>query len=252
MRIFAFTMAWWQDHEHAWKQAKVLNQWFLDVQEYYRPVHVFVACGTWSDPIHSPLPRWVPIVNGGVTKDRPYDSVWWNYAGTALIAGLSHALTRSDWDMLILHDTDMLVGAVDFDALLREFLERPETFLCSDWHGRPGGGSITVWKRQAAVKWINQRKRPNFIEHAEGDPNPILLEDEMGEIHKGEWWQPWSQFQTMRQDYGLESAQYVGEREPLEKQWPFCRLPAPSIIAEYEATQTSRAKPVLADLRVGA
>jgi len=242
MRLFVFTMAWWESHEHAWAQAPVLNKWLSDVQYYFKPWHVFVACGTWSDPIHSPLPNYVPTINGGVKKDRPYNAVWWNYAGSAISAALAYSLTRCDWDAVIMHDTDALIGAVDFDALLKDFLERPETFLCSQWYGRPGGGSITAWKPAAAVKWLNQRRRANLIEHAEGDPVPMLLEDEMGEIYKGEWWNPWPQFQTMRQDFGWPSA--APEMEPLEKAWPFVRLPHPSIVEDYARTQTSLAKGV--------
>jgi hypothetical protein len=244
MRLFVFTTSWWENHDHAWAQALTLNKWLRDVEYYFKPWHVFVACGTWSSPIHSPLPNHVPIINGGIKKNRPYNSVWWNYAGTAIGAALAYSLTRCEWDALIMHDTDALIGAVDFDALLKEFIERPETFLCSQWHGRPGGGSITAWKPAAAVKWLNQRRRANFIERTPDTPQPMLLEDEMREIHKGEWWCPW-QLPTMRQDFGFESE--VPEREPLEKAWPFVRLPNPAIVEEYMRTQTSRAKPVLAD-----
>lgn len=242
MRIIVFTMAWWESPEHAQSQSIALNKWLSDVRYYYRPQHIFVASGTWSEPMHSPLPLLLPVINGGVTKDRPYDAVWWNYSSTALTAALSYVLTRRDWDLVVCHDTDVLVGAVDFDSLLREFLSRPETLLCADWHGRPSGGSPLVWKPYAAAKWINQRRRANLIEHNEGDPLPMLVEDEMGEIHKGQWWNPWPHLQTMRQDFGCSSE--IPERDPLEKEWPFVRMPNPSIIAEYTATQTSRAKPV--------
>jgi len=242
MKIIVFTMAWWESREHAWEQWDALNKWLDAVQYYYQPRHTFLASGTWSEPTQSPLPKWVPIINGGVTKDRPYDAVWWNYSSTALTAAFSYVLNRRDWDLLVLHDADVLVGAVDFDSLLREFMSRPETFLCSDWHGRPSGGSPLVWKPYAAAKWLNQRRRANLIEHTAGIPTPMLVEDEMGIIHEGEWWNPWPNIPTMRQDFGCTSK--IPEREPLEKAWPFVRMPNPAIIEEYTRTQTSLAKGV--------
>jgi len=242
MKLFVFTMAWWENHEQAWAQAETLTKWLADVEHYFKPWHAFVACGTWSDPAHSPLPNYVPTINGGVKRDRPYDAIWWNYAGTAIGAALAYSLTRCDWDALIMHDTDVLVGAVDFDALLREFLERPETFLCSQWCGCwPGGGSISAWKPDAAVKWLNQRQRANFIVRQPNAPTPMCLEQEMADIFKGDWWNPWPQHPTMRQDYGTPGA--VTDNG-LVLTWPFVRMPDPAIVAEYTRTQTALAKPV--------
>ncbi len=240
MRIAVFTMAYWDNPAQAKAQSDVLNQWAFDVRHYYNPRYAFVASGTWSDPLLSPLYSAVPVVNAGAVKDRPYDAMLWSYFGAALTAALCYALNRRDWDMLILHDTDMLVGAVDFDALLHEFMSRKETFLCADWHGRPCGGSITVWKPAAASRWLNHRMRPNFYDTPPAAP--MLLEDEMGYIFEGQWWNPWPHLATMRQDYGHPNA--VLGREPIEKAWPFVRLPDPSIVSEFKRTQTALAKPV--------
>jgi hypothetical protein len=242
MKLFAFTMTHWDNHEQAWAQAETLNRWLVDATRYFRPWHVFVACGTWSDPLHSPLPNHVPTINGGIKRDQPYDPIWWNYAGTAIGAALAYALTRCDWDALIMHDTDVLVGAVDFDALLREFLDRPETFLSAQWCGCwPCGGSITAWKPAGAVKWLNQRRRANYIQRSPNTPPPVCLEAEMASIFKGDWWCPWPEHPTMRQDYGAPNA--VTDNAAVLK-WPFVRRPDPAIVEEYTRTQTALAKPV--------
>lgn len=242
MKTFVWTMAYWDSWDHAQQQSLMLNRWLGESERLFVPEHIFVACGTWSDPAFSPLPRWIPIINGGVKKDRPYDCIWWSYAGTAFTAALSYAMIRPFWDVLILHDTDVLVGAVDFDKLLRDFMDRKETFLCSNWHGRPGGGSITAWKPEAAVKWLNQRRRANFIERKPDQPEPMLLEDEFGEIYKDTWHNPWPQFETMRYDYGLPSQLKGDPRQVLN--WPFVRMPHVEVVEEYKRTQTAKANPI--------
>ena len=248
MRILAWTMAYWDSQEHADAQREALQACEARVMKYFRPIDYFLASGTWSDPDFNPL--WsMHIVNAGAPKTKPNDP-WWNYAACAITAAFAYALNRNDWDLLVCHDTDCLIGAVDFNALFREFLDRPELLLSDDWNGRPG--SLIALKREGVARYQHQRLRPNLMDRVEGEPDPMLIEDELGLIFKGAWLNPWPQFPTLRQDWGQDSATYVGEREPLEKAWPFVRMPNPSIVEEYTRTQTSQAKPVLADPTVKA
>lgn len=240
MKVLAWTMAYWDSQEHAESQRAALAACEARVLKYFRPVQYFLASGTWSDPAFAPI--WpIDVVNAGAPKTKP-NSPFWNYAACAITAAFAHALTwREDqWDLLVCHDTDVLIGAVDFDALFREFLARQELLLSDDWHGRPG--SLIAIKREGVARYQHGRLRPNLMERVE-DTEPMLIEDELGIIFKGLYWNPWPQFPTLRQDYGLEFA--VPEREPLEKAWPLVRLPHVSIINEYIETQTSKARPVL-------
>lgn len=241
MRILAWTMAYFDSAEHAESQRPALEACRDRVEHYFKPIDYFLASGTWSDGDFSPTAR---VVNAGAPKTRPNDP-WWNYAACAITAAFAHALDRPDWDLLVEHGTDFLVGAVDFDALFREFMARPELLLSEDWHGRPG--SLLALKREGVARFQHGRLRPNLLARVEGEPDPMTVEDELGRVFAGAWLNPWPHLPTMRQDFGLPSAQYVGEREPLEKEWPFCRLPTPSIVAEYTARFTSQAKGVLAD-----
>ena len=233
-------MAYWDSKEHAESQRFALEQCEARVLKYFRPVDYFLASGTWSDMSFNPI--WpAHLINAGASKTRPNDP-WWNYAGCAITAAFAHALDRDDWDLLVEHGTDFLVGAVDFDALFREFLARPELLLSENWHGRPG--SLIALKREGVARYQHQRLRPNLLQRVEGQPDPMLIEDELGKIFEGAWWNPWPQFSTLRQDFGQDSSQYVGGREPLEKDWPFVRMPNPAIVEEYTRTQTSLARPV--------
>jgi len=250
MKILAFCTSWWDNPLEASQRGDGmygLKAWYARVQQFLGPCECFIACGTWSDPAYSPLSSWVQIINSGVTRTKPYEVVWWNYAGCAMTAALAYALNRNDWDLLICLDTDVLIGAVDFPALLTEFVSRPELMLNQDWHGRPGG-SFIVLKREGASLYQHGRLRGNLVEKPDTlkypDWEPILIEDEWGLIFKDRWWSPWPQFKTMRQDYGQDAEKYVKPEETM--QWPFVRLPHPKIIDDYLKFNTSRAKPLAA------
>ncbi len=243
MRLANFLTANWRDAAEA--QAKGeglfgLREWLERTTYLFSPAFSFVACGTWSDPDFSPLPASVPIVNSGVEFTRVYDHFYWMYDACAYTAALAYVLNRRDWDLLVTLDNDVLVGDVDFQALLTEFMGRPETYLTPAWCRRPGGPFIAL-KREGAVRWQHMRRRANLIEEPT-DPPPLLIEEELGAIFKGRWWNPWPEIATMRQDYGEDDPRPT--REPLDQNWPFVRLPDPAIIGEYLATRTTLAKPV--------
>ena len=246
MKVICFTMSYWDDEVQAQKAGELLLPWKKTVDKWLKPVHRFVSCGTWSEPSLSPLGADVPIINAGAVKDRPYDVIWHNYSGCAYGAAFHYALTMNYWDLIAILDTETLIGNVDFDAVLNEFLKRPEIHLNQDWHGRPGG-PLQVWKREGLSRWLNYRQRANFIpkpepvEGVEPEP-PMLLEDEMGIIYKDLWWNPWPEFPTLRQDCGEDSEKYVTPEETLK--WPFIRKPHPSIVERYLAEQTPLARPV--------
>ena len=247
MRIISFCTSFWSSPEEA--QSKTHGLFGLHACReraltYFNAFEFFVACGTWSDAKWSPFDTTVPIINAGAVLDRIYEPVWWNYAGCALTAACAYLANRRDWDLAICVDTDTLLGSVDWDTLLREFLQRPEEIIADDWYGRPG--YVVAWKPTGVSRYLHQRLRANLIEKPVGDDAtaPMLIEDEIGAMFAGKIFNPWPHLKTTRQDAGQESEQYVALREPIEKAWPFVRLPHDSIVQEYLATQTSLARPV--------
>jgi hypothetical protein len=248
VRIIAFTTSWWSSPEEA--QAKAEGLFGLHACRdravaLFKPFWFFVAAGTWSEPEWSPLGIDVPVVNAGATLDRPYEPIYWNYGGCAITAACAYLANRRDWDIAVCVDTDTLYGAVDWDAVLREFLARPDELLADDWWGRPG--YVVAWKPAAVSRYLHQRLRPNLLERGYPDEAlPMLLEDEFGAMFAGRIFNPWPNLRTTRQDAGLDSEQYVARRAPLDEHWPFVRLPSPQIVEEYLRDESSRAKPVLA------
>lgn len=250
MRIVAFTTSWWSTQAEA--DSKRYGLFGLHACrdrafELFKPFEFFVACGTWSEPEWSPLSITCPVINAGVVLDRPYEPVYWNYGGCAITAACAYLANRRDWDIAVCVDTDTLYGAVDWDAVLCEFLRRPDELLADNWWGRPG--YVVAWKPAAVSRYLHQRLRPNLL-NKPVDPDalpPMLLEDEFGVIFDGLIHNPWAHLETTRQDAGLESEQYVKLRDPIEQAWPFVRLPHPDIVEEYLQTQSARAKSVVAD-----
>jgi len=239
MRIISFCTSWWTSREDF--ERKLKGPFGLDAcrkrgLQFFKPFHTFIACGTWSEPFCE------GVINAGVDLDRPYEPVWWNYSSCALTAACAFLANQRDWDLTIYLDTDTLLGNVDWDTLLREFLSRPEEVMGDDWYGRPG--YIVAWKPASVVRFLHQRLRANLIERTDETPEPMLCEDEFGLIFKGRYWNPWPHLKTSRQDFGLESAKYVEQDQPLREHWPFLRLPDPAIVDTYLKTETALAKPV--------
>ncbi len=244
MRLWAWTMSYWNDAAGAAAMGEGLfglHAWYDRVLLYLKPVHCFVACGTWSDPKLSPLWEAAATVNAGVPVGVPYDVHQLSLC--AWTAAMAYALNHLDeWDLLACLDTDALIGAVDFDAFIREFLKRDEILLSPAW-GDGVGGPFLVWKPEGAVRMLHRRLRANLIDPPTDPkaPKPPLPEDEMAAIYKGLWWNPWPQFSKLRQDYG--------QTDPVRDNvsvltWPFVRFPDPAIVEEYTRTQTALAKPV--------
>jgi len=247
MRIWAWAMTWWTDAADASRKGDEwlgLRTWHERVQRYFKPAHCFLACGTWSEPRFSPLPLDVVVVNAGLPLGTPYDIYYTQLSGCGFTAAMAYALNRRDaWDLLVFLDTDVLVGAVDFDALTRDFMGRDEVLLGQGWWNGIGG-PLYMWKPAGAVKLLHSRVRANLLPvPANADaPKPMLMEDELAAIYAGCWWNPWpDNKRAMRQDYGLIDP----ERDnAVVLKWPFVSRPDPAIAEEYERTQTVLAKPV--------
>lgn len=234
MRILGWTLDYWNDEAHANRrngQWDSLQAWTERMDHFFSPIHLFVACGTWSDPKWCPVPS-MKVVNAGAPNDKPYDYHCYHYGCCALSAAAFYALNRDDWDYLVVLDTDALVGDVNFPALFEEFGRRPETLLAPGWLGGVGGPFI-AWKRAGVSKLAHQRLYPNISV----TPRPQIIEMELRDMYGKDYWNPWPQHSTldMRHDSGAN---------PISQDWPFVMRPHPHFIAEYLEKKTAKAIPL--------
>lgn len=265
MRIICYTTSYWNSREEAQARCEglplpwatdplsgapnlthrdiyngffSLRRWFNNVQRWFSPIDCLIACGTWSEPAYCTLP--VHVVNAGVNPDRPGSSRW-DYSKCAFTAAMAYLLNRRDWDLAIHLTDDWMVGAVDWDTLLREFQRRPETTMSTQWFGREDWP--IAMKRPAVIKMLHSRLRANLVEGPHDDSDYIELEQ--AQLFAGSWWNPWPYLQTIRRDFGHPGTPELDDEAIMD--WPFVRLPNPAYIARYERERTALAKPVRPD-----
>lgn len=243
MKIIAWSMSHWNNAEEF--QSRLLGPlglyaWCGRVNYAFSPVERWIACGTFSDPVLAgDLP--VSVLNHGTETTLPYDCIWWNYSLCSWEIGYQTALARHDWDLLVNLDTDALLGDIDLDSIMREFLERPEELMTGAWCGSLAGGCLQAIKRSGVRRWLENRKRKNLI-----TPNsqamPLLPEHEATEIFKGLWWNPWPHIPDMRQDYGEQAAATLLDDEVMT--FPMVRKPSPAVIDRWLQENSPQIKPV--------
>jgi hypothetical protein len=234
MRILGWTLDYWNDEAHANRrngQWDSLLAWHKRMIHFFKPVDLFLASGTWSEPRWNPVPT-IKVVNAGAPNDKPYDYHCNHYGACAFSAALFYALNRNDWDYLVFLDTDSLIGDVNLPALFEEFGRRPETVLAPGWLGGVGG-PLLVWKQAGACKLAHQRMYPNIS----ATPRPQIWEMELRDIYGKDWWNPYPQHSTldMRHDSG---------GNPTFQDWPFVLRPHAHLISEYLENKTVKAIPL--------
>lgn len=212
-----------------------LRQWYSRNYQFFHPQHAVIACGTWSDPNLSRFGQLVTVVNAGVEPDRPHSNHW-QYMGCAFTALMAYMCNRRDWDLLAFIDTDLLLGAVNWDELVHTFMDRPELVLGPRWYDRHC--DFILWKRAAVVKYLHSRIRPNLSD----DTSLMWIDDELHRMFAGQAWNPWPTCHSIRQDHPHLASPRVPNDEVMN--WPMVRLPDPAIIDRYEAECTALATPV--------
>lgn len=235
MRILTACLGYWHDREmsnyNTRHPAYRLPAWESRMRKCFSPVGLFIASGTFSDPVFNPIPEAV-VVNAGALFDKPYEGNYRHYGKCAFTAGLAYALNRQDWDLLVWMDTDGLFGDINLDTLLMEFAERGEILLAPGWHSYPGG-PMTVMKRDGASRMLHYRQTSNLRDSDEGVQ--IIWEKELAYIFRnGRWWNPWPQFLTCRNDG-------TGGRHI----WPMVACLPDEEVDAYLADQGTKTKPLL-------
>lgn len=239
-RIIAWTAGWWRDAAHAQRFEGTwqgYRSWYDRVQRCFKPVGCFIASGSWSNPAFSPVPEAV-TVNAGVDWTKPFIYNRTNYSCMAVTAAMAFALNVvTDWDYLILVETDCLIGAIDIPALLAEFAERPQLVLSPSWAGAIGGPMV-IWKPEGALRMLHHRPYVSFVD--DDEPNiEELPETQWQRIMRGGtyWWNPWPNQHTVRQEYcegeGCSNVDVMN--------WPVVARPHPDVVQPYIAQHLAKA-----------
>ncbi len=229
-----------------------LREWHRNQVAWFNPALAFIVCGTWSDPDLCPLN--LPVINSGAEPTKPA-VLPWNYSSCAFSAAMFHLLNTKDWDLAIHLTDDQLVGPIDWQALLTEFMDRPEEVLATKWYSRMDWP--IAMKRSAVIRFAHQRCRANLL-YFPFTEDAYLEEEQMAlwggcmkplmgafiapECAEPRWWCPWPDLPTIRQDHGISGSPHPPDDEALE--WPIVRLPTPTIIPLYEEKWAGWPKPL--------
>jgi hypothetical protein len=237
MKLMLFAMTYWHDEadshrfDNRWCS---YERWFERVWHFFKPIHIFLASGTWSDPRFNRLPG-VPLINSGAMYDAPYDWTRRQYACCAMTAAMAYALNRDDWEYLVTFDTDALVGDVNLPLLFSEFSQRTETVMCPAWN-KGISGPFMAWKRRGASTMLHHRLHPNLCDPDE-PARPEIPEDEWFKMyHGGRWWNPWPQFRGL--DLRGMPDDLFGQR------WPFVTQVGDEVALAFEKNITPLAVPL--------
>jgi hypothetical protein len=202
---------------------------------------MFLVSGTWSDPAFNPIPS-IPVINAGVIKDAPYEGHYRHYNKCAFTAAMAYALNRrTEWDLLVLSDTDCLFGDIDLDSLIKEFHGRPEILMGAATNCSAGcnpESPFTIWKHDGAVRLLHYRQCPNLLDMEE--ERKWVWDIEMAYIYRrGRWWNPWPEVPCVEHK-GWDSEQKFWD-EMLA--WPIILKPTQLLAQRWIAQNSCKTKP---------
>lgn len=231
MNTLVCALAYWRSAEQVAAIAPALRRWRAMVSWRFQTGRLFLASGTQSDPELNPIREDAPLVSARVPYTKPYSVYGWCYGLCAIQAALTFADDAEPWDVFAMVDTDLVItDHFDWPALSAEFMARSETVMSPAWAGGPCMGSFIFLKPPAVTKWLNGRLRPNLCAE---EPKPMLCEPEAAAIFGPDWWNPWPQFKTIRQEWGMEGFTPVHDEDA--RMWPAICRPSPAMRALFES-----------------
>lgn len=217
MKIIVATMSHWDDQRNAdvWKGSLNLMlsccRRFVPPYETIRPI---ITCGTWSEPSLCPIAA--EVINCQCTRNehnvQAPDGLWHSdemyncLTFPAFNGALWYALlAKWPWDLLMwIYHKNTLIGQ-DLGPVLEQFMAHKEILMApSIWRKWPDL-SLSFWKKEAVVKYLNCRYRPNLIRFPDVPKEcHMLFENEVGLIFRDDWWNPWPEITNFRMDGHIE------------------------------------------------
>lgn len=236
MRILGWTLSYWHNAEMARAKAIELSDWKRTIETVFSPFDLFIASGTWSDPEACPV-SGATVVNAGLEFNHPYEGHRYHYGICAFTAAMAFACGRRDWDLLVVLDTETLIGDVNINTILKDFWNSDAIVLSPEYFGFMGG-PMMAWKRAGALRLLHNRKVSNLRD--EDQPQrEMLWEHECWEIYRpGQWMNPWPKINCM---LGLE--RQPDHEAPIRENWPFLGKPLARTIEPYKAACSPKTIP---------
>jgi len=225
MNVSVFCTTFWDNSpEKAELKRPELDYWTQRVKKALPDAFQFLSTGCCDNLELNPTK--LPCINSGAEKTKAYD-VWnWSYFLCAFESALWFA-----WHNL--RESEILIGwesncwlnrQTNAIKLLDEFRANNASIMAPQYHGSPDFNFIAM-KRSAIPKFQHHRRRGNLIE---SEAKAELAEIEMGEIFKRDWWNPWPEIVSIRQEYGVPTPFHcLPDSEAVR--WPMIALPSPEV-----------------------
>lgn len=225
MNVSVFCTTFWDNYQERAEAKRVeLLDWSQRVSKHLPDAFKFLSTGCCDDL--SLNPTKLPCINSGAPKTKAYD-VWnWSYFLCAFESALWfswHNLPMAE--VLIGWESNCWVNRqTNIQKLLDEFEARKDLIMAPQYHGSPDFNFIAM-KRGAIPKFQHHRRRGNLVE---SDKKAQLAEIEMGEIFKNDWWNPWPEVLSIRQEYGVPPPFHCIPNDEAMR-WPLVALPSPIV-----------------------
>ena len=195
MRILVFGVGNWNTQEEAESIRDDLIEWNNRINAFLGNPKIFIASGTYSDPMFNPLN--IDLVQIGLHKKKEYSKKW-NYFQVGFLSGLYHSLFNPDWDILIHCQCRTFIG-IDMIPLIEEFSKRKEQVCALSWmctSGKIPETGFLAMKPDAVKKIVTQTTRTPLSEN----DNEINSEDDLADLFHNNWWNPYPNIMTIRKD----------------------------------------------------
>jgi len=199
MNVLVYGVHHWPDRPPTKEEKDHCNEWYHRIMAFVPGVKkVFVSTGTYSNPIHSPLPENVHLVQNNIHLTESYSRAN-NYFRNGFMTGIWHSLiNEKNWDVLFHVQTRVLLGESLEEEMKKFFADDEMNIMAPRFTQQIGCSveiSITAMKPLAARKFATSGVRQSLNIYDAPDVN---CEEEAYIMFNDTWFNPWQSVITTR------------------------------------------------------